>query len=86
MKNEIVIYQPKEISTRIDVRIEDETVWLNKEQMSLLFGRDKSVISRHISNIFKEGELEKESTIKDYLTVRTEGNRKIKKGLERLNA
>ena len=60
MKNEIVIYQPKEISTRIDVRIEDETVWLNKEQMSLLFGRDRSVISRHISNIFKEGELEKE--------------------------
>jgi len=60
MKNEIVIYQPKEISVRIDVRIEDETVWLNKEQMSVLFGRDRSVISRHISNIFKEGELEKE--------------------------
>ena len=60
MKNEIVIYQPDEISARIDVRIEDETVWLNKEQVSLLFGRDRSVISRHISNIFKEGELEKE--------------------------
>ncbi len=60
MKNEIVIYQPEEISVRIDVRIEDETVWLNKEQLSLLFGRDRSVISRHISNIFREGELQKE--------------------------
>ncbi len=61
MKNEIVIYQPDEISVRIDVRIEDETIWLNKEQMGLLFGRDRSVISRHINNIFKEGELQKET-------------------------
>ncbi|MCD6556554.1 MAG: virulence RhuM family protein, partial [Bacteroidales bacterium] len=60
MKNEIVIYQPEEVSIRIDVRIEDETVWLNKEQIALLFGRDRSVISRHINNIFKEGELKKE--------------------------
>ncbi len=60
MKNEIVIYQPKDIPVRIDVKIEDETVWLNKGQMSLLFGRDRSVISRHINNIFNEGELQKE--------------------------
>ena len=58
--NEIIIYQPKDVSIRIDVRIEDETVWLNKEQIALLFGRDRSVISRHINNIFKEGELKKE--------------------------
>ena len=45
MKNEIVIYQPENIPVRIDVRIEDETVWLNKEQIALLFGRDRSVIS-----------------------------------------
>ena len=60
MKNEIVIYQPDELTSRIEVRIEDETVWLNKEQIGLSFGRDRSVISRHINNIFKEGELQKE--------------------------
>ena len=58
--NEIVIYQENDNSIHIDVRVEDETVWLNKEQISILFKRDRSVISRHISNIFKEGELQKE--------------------------
>ncbi|MDA3885187.1 MAG: RhuM family protein [Candidatus Delongbacteria bacterium] len=58
-KNEIVMYQANELTSRIDVRVEDETVWLNKEQISLLFGRDRSVISRHINNIFKEGELDR---------------------------
>ena len=46
--------------TKVEVKIEDETVWLNKEQISLLFDRDRSVINRHINNIFKEGELQKE--------------------------
>ncbi len=59
MKNEIVLYKPQELSQSIEVRIEDETVWLNKEQISALFGRERSVISRHIRNIFKEGELQK---------------------------
>ena len=58
-KNEIVIYQSDELTSRIDVKVEDETVWLSKEQMSQLFGRDRTVISRHINNIFKEGELDK---------------------------
>ena len=60
MKNEIVIYQTKELTQHIEVRIEAETVWLNKEQIASLFGRDRSVISRHINNIFKEGELQRE--------------------------
>ncbi len=60
MKNEIVIYEAKEFAQHIDVRIAEETVWLNKEQISSLFGRDRSVISRHINNIFKEGELQRE--------------------------
>lgn len=60
VKNEIVIYEAEESSSRIDVRVEDEIVWLNKEQISILFQRDRSVISRHISNIFKEDELQKE--------------------------
>ena len=60
MKNEIVIYQTKELAQHIEVRIDEDTVWLNKEQISSLFGRDRSVISRHIDNIFKEGELQRE--------------------------
>jgi len=60
MKNEIVIYQSKELAQHIEVRINEETVWLNKEQISSLFGRDRSVISRHINNIFKEGEIQRE--------------------------
>lgn len=59
MKNEIVVYQSQELIQHIEVRVEEETVWLNKEQISLLFNRDRSVISRHINNIFNEGELEK---------------------------
>ncbi len=59
MKNEIIIYQSDNL-TKVEVKIEDETVWLTQEQMSLLFGRDRTVIGRHINNIFKEGELQKE--------------------------
>ena len=58
MKNEIILYRTDELPSRIEVKIKDETVWLNKEQMSLLFGRERTVIGRHISNIFKEGELQ----------------------------
>ena len=57
-ENQIVVYQPNE-TVRLDVRLENETVWLTQEQMSMLFGRDQSVIARHIGNIFKEGELDK---------------------------
>jgi len=60
MKNEIIIYRSNELLSRIEVRMENETLWLNKEQMSLLFGRERTVIGRHINNIFKENELVKE--------------------------
>jgi len=59
-RNEIVVYQPDE-TIRLDVRLENETVWLTQEQMALLFGRDQSVIARHVGNIFKEGELSRDS-------------------------
>jgi hypothetical protein len=62
-KNEIVLYQSKELVSNIEVRIEDETVWLSQTQMMHLFKRDQSVISRHINNIFKEGELDKKSNM-----------------------
>jgi hypothetical protein len=63
VKNEIVLYQSKELVSNIEVRIEDETVWLSQTQMMHLFKRDQSVISRHINNIFKEGELDKKSNM-----------------------
>ena len=59
-ENQIVVYQPNE-TVRLDVRLENETVWLTQEQMSMLFGRDQSVIARHINHIFSEGELDKNS-------------------------
>ena len=60
MENEIIIYQNEDSATKIEVRLEDETVWLTIEQISVLFGRDRTVINRHINNIFKEGELKRE--------------------------
>ena len=60
VENQIVVYQPNE-TVRLDVRLENETVWLTQEQMALLFGRDQSVIARHIGNIFKEAELDRNS-------------------------
>jgi len=59
MKNEIILYTPNEIAEHIEVRIDEETVWLNQEQMSLLFGRERTVITKHIRNIFLECELDK---------------------------
>jgi len=61
-KNEIILYQA-EYSTQVEVKVEDETVWLSQNQMISLFKRDQSVVSRHINNIFKEGELEKKSNM-----------------------
>ena len=57
-ENQIVVYQPNE-TVRLDVRLENETVWLTQSQLCQLFQRDVSVVSRHIKNIFSEGELEK---------------------------
>jgi hypothetical protein len=60
MKDEIILYQANQASTRIEVRIYNDTVWLNIEEISYLFDRDRTVINRHINNIFKEEELNKE--------------------------
>jgi hypothetical protein len=63
MSNEIIVYQTNELPERIEVRLENETVWLNQEQLSILFQRDQSVISRHVRNVFKEGELDEKSNM-----------------------
>jgi hypothetical protein len=85
MKNEIILYRPNEAAEHIEVRLENETVWLNQAQMAILFGQTKQNISLHINNCFKEGELEKITTVKDSLTVATEGQRKVKRKVEFYN-
>jgi hypothetical protein len=62
-EDKIIIYQTEDGQTQIDVRLENETVWLTQAQMANLFQKDQSVIARHIANVFKEGELEKDSNM-----------------------
>jgi len=78
-KAEIIIYQPDDQSTKLKVRIEDETVWLTQTQMVELFQSTKQNISLHINNLFREGELLPVSTVKEYLTIQTEGKRQVKR-------
>ena len=73
MKNEIVIYQPEETSIHIDVRVENETVWLNRHQIAELFGRDVKTIGKHINNVFSEGELNRELVVAKFATTTQHG-------------
>lgn len=82
---EIVIYTVKDGHVELDVNLADETVWLSVSQMVDLFGRDKSVISRHLNNIFKINELDREATVAKYATVQKEGDREVKREVEYYN-
>ena len=82
-KNEIIIFENQNV--KLEVNMKDETVWLSLDQMAELFERDKSVISRHISNIFKEEELDKDSTVAKFATVQNEGGRTIRRNIEYYN-
>ena len=73
-KNEIILYQPDE-AIRLEVRLDEETVWLTQAQMAELFETTPQNITIHIRNMYKEGELDIKSTCKDFLQVRTEGKR-----------
>jgi hypothetical protein len=76
-KGEIIIYLPDDKSAKLEVRIDEETVWLTQAQMVELFSSTKQNISLHINNIFNEGELDQNSTVKEYLTVQIEGTRRV---------
>jgi hypothetical protein len=84
-KSEIIIYQTEDGQTKIEVAMEEDTVWLSQTQMCELFQRDKSVISRHINNIFKEGELKRDSTVAKNAIVQNEGNRNVRREVEYYN-
>ncbi len=73
MENSLIIYQTEDGQTKIDVHINNDTVWLSLDQMSELFQRDKSTISRHIKNIFSEGELDKNSVVANFATTAADG-------------
>lgn len=70
---EIIIYQNPEGNIKIDVRLEDETVWLTQAQMGQLFGKDKRTISEHIGNVFKEDELDENSVVRNFRTTAADG-------------
>ena len=80
---DIAIYESP--SGVVEVRLTGETVWLNLNQMVELFDRDKSVISRHLSNVFREGEVEKEATVAFFATVQNEGGRSISRQIPHYN-
>ena len=79
LDNKIVIYQTEDGKTQLDVKLENETVWLTQAQMTELFQTTKQNISLHINNIFKEGELDSKATVKEYLTVQHEGKRTVRR-------
>ena len=83
-QGEIILYQPDE-SVRMEVRIEDETVWLTQAQIVELFQSSKANISEHLKNIYKSEELIQSSTVRNFRTVRQEGNRQITRNLEYYN-
>lgn len=83
--NNIVIYQLEDGKTKIDVKLEDETVWLSQQQMAELYDTTKQNISLHIKNIFDEEELDMDSTVKEFLTVQKEGNRKVERKVKYYN-
>ncbi len=66
MNSEIIIYQNPDWNSKIDVRLENETVWLTQDQMATLFGKDKSAINEHIKNVFSKGELDENVVIRNF--------------------
>jgi len=85
MKNEIVLYRPNELAEHIEVRFDEDTVWLTQQQMAELFSQTKQNISLHINNCFRENELDRNSTVKKSLTVQKEGNRNVTRNVEYYN-
>lgn len=79
LKGEMIIYQSEDGSSRLEVKLEDETVWLNVPQLMDLFHSSRSNILEHIRNIYLEGELDKESTCRKFRQVRMEGNREVQR-------
>lgn len=85
MNNDIVIYQSEDGQTKIDVRFENETVWLTQQQMTELFQTSRTNVVEHIQHIYEEGELEQSSTCRNFRQVRQEGNRRVERDMVAYN-
>lgn len=83
--SQILLYQTKDGKTKIEVKLEDETVWLTKKQMAELFNVKKQDIDYHVQNVFETGELEKNSTTKNILVVQQEGSRMVRRNIDIFN-
>ena len=83
--NPIEIYQTPDGTTQVEVQFGEDSVWLSQQQMASLFGQTKQNISLHVKNCFRESELEKKATVKEYLTVQTEGKREVSRTIEYYN-
>ncbi len=84
-RGEIVIYQPGEGGGHLEVRLEQESLWMNLNQIAAVFERDKSVISRHLNKVFREGELDRGATVAFFATVQDEGGRTVERQVEYFN-
>jgi len=84
-RSNFLIYQTPNNEIRVDVFLEDETIWMTQKSMGELFGVAKSTLSEHLRNIYETGELLKDSTVRNFRTVQTEGSRKVNRGIEFYN-
>lgn len=81
----VSIYQSEDGKVSLEVNLEKDTVWLSQKQMALLFDRDYKTISKHVNNVFEEGELEREATVAKFATVQIEGEREVVRDIEHYN-
>jgi len=84
-ENQMIIFKTTDGGVAVDVNFDGETTWLTIDQMAELFDKNKSTISRHISNVFEEGELERSATVAKFATVQFEGNREVERQLDYYN-
>lgn len=83
--DQIILYASEDGETRLQVNLKDETVWLNRQQMAMLFSRDVKTIGKHINNVYAEGELERTPTVAKFATVQMEGDREVERLIEYYN-
>ena len=84
-ENKVIIYTANDGTTKIDVKLEEETLWLTQAQMCELYQTSKSNVSEHIKHIFEEGELDKDSVVRNFRTVQQEGSRSVEREVEHYN-
>lgn len=85
MENKIEIFKTADNQTQIEVKFDEETVWLNRNQLAILFNRDVKTLGKHITNVFAEKELDRNSTVANFATVQKEGERLIERQIEYFN-